>query len=101
MASLFGATVADTPQFDKVEVAEEASPFMGAKTEQIKSGKVHMAMPVIQSAPVADRSGSVETVAYGQSAEPAKHLSGLLDEAADLGPNSWPRSKLVGLGLQP
>ena len=46
-----------------------------------------MAMPVIQSAPAVERSGSVETVAYGQNPEPAKQLFGLFDEAADLGRN--------------
>ena len=87
MASLFGATVAGTPQFDRIEVAEETSPLVGAISEHIKSGKVHMAMPVIQSAPAAERSGSAETVAYGHNPEPAKQLSGLLDETADLGRN--------------
>ena len=31
MAFLFGATTADTPQFDRVEVADETSPLMGGK----------------------------------------------------------------------
>ena len=93
MASLFGATTADTPQFERTEVAEETSPLMGAKSEHIRSGKLHIAMPVVGNrglgvAPAAaERSGSADTISYGNSPEPARKLSGLLEEAADLGRN--------------
>ena len=47
-------------------------------------------MPVVGnrglgSAPAAERSGSADTISYGHSPEPTKKLSGLLEEAADLG----------------
>ena len=47
MASLFGATTVDTPQFEGTEVAEETSPLMGSKSEHIRFGKLHIAMPVV------------------------------------------------------
>ena len=70
MTSLFGATVIDTPQFDKHEVAEETSPLMNARSEHLKPGKAHMAMPVVPGLPAADRSDSADTIANGQSPEP-------------------------------
>ena len=67
MASLFGVTTAGTPQFERTEVAEETSPLMGAKSEHIRFGKLHIAMPVVGnrglgSAPAAaERSGHMDT----------------------------------------
>ena len=97
MTFLYGATITTTPQFDKSEVAEETSPLMGARNEHVKPGKGHAAMPVVQRAPAAERSGSADTIANGQSPEPVRQLSGLLMKLRILGKTSWLKKRLAGL----